>query len=347
MSARPHPDPSPSLSAHDLVKTYRGGSRQAPRPGSRRSLPDVRAGAVFGLLGPNGAGKSTTVKILSTLTRPDGGRAVVAGIDVTSDPDAVRRAIGLISQKRRADPMMTGRESLLLAARIHGHDPLRGASRATELLDRFDLTDAADRPHQDLQRRHAAQARHRHGPGRPANGAVPRRTHDRPRPRGPRADVGRDRPPGCRRTADRPAHDALPRRGGPPRRPARDRRPRSPRRRGHPRRAQERLNGDGVSWRSSTRRPPPLLRNAFRTSPGSTMSPTRVGCRARTRRRPASSRACWRRWTRPAWRSTRPPSPDRLSTTSTSTTPAAASSTRHERRDRHRVHRRSAPCTAA
>ena len=148
-TARKLPSPtSPTylaIEATDLVKTYATGRGKPPVQALDGLSLTVRQGEVFGLLGPNGAGKSTTVKILSTLTRPDDGRAVVAGHDVSSDPDAVRRAIGLISQKSSSAPMMTGRESVLLAARIHGMSRSEARSRATELLDRFELTDAADR----------------------------------------------------------------------------------------------------------------------------------------------------------------------------------------------------------
>ncbi|MFI7414065.1 ABC transporter ATP-binding protein [Streptomyces sp. NPDC049627] len=106
----------------------------------------VEPGTVFGLLGPNGAGKSTTVKILTTLARPDSGSATVAGHDVLRHPDRVRRAIGVVAQNSGADPVATGRENLQLQGRLYG---LRGASlsrRVAELLDRFRLADAADRP---------------------------------------------------------------------------------------------------------------------------------------------------------------------------------------------------------
>jgi ABC-2 type transport system ATP-binding protein len=100
---------------------------------------------VFGLLGPNGAGKSTTVKILTTLSQADSGTASVAGIDVRLAPDRVRRAIGLVSQKASSDPMATGRENLTLAARIQGLSRADAGARTDALLDRFGLTDAADR----------------------------------------------------------------------------------------------------------------------------------------------------------------------------------------------------------
>lgn len=89
------------------------------------------------------AGKSTAVKILTTLARPDSGSAYVAGLDVLHDQDAVRRAIGLVSQKSSSDPMATGRENLVLAGRIQGPSHVDARARAVELLDRFALTEAA------------------------------------------------------------------------------------------------------------------------------------------------------------------------------------------------------------
>ncbi|HZS25190.1 MAG TPA: ATP-binding cassette domain-containing protein [Gaiellaceae bacterium] len=105
----------------------------------------VREGEVFGLLGPNGAGKSTTVRTLTTLTRPDAGRALVAGEDVVRHPDRVRHAIGYVAQDSGVDWEATGRENLLLQGRIHGMAgaPLR--SRVDELLELVGLRDAADR----------------------------------------------------------------------------------------------------------------------------------------------------------------------------------------------------------
>jgi ABC-2 type transport system ATP-binding protein len=129
-----------AIEAHDLVKTY---------PKDVRALDGlsvaVRPGEVFGLLGPNGAGKTTTVKILTTLTRADGGTAHVCGHDVGRDPNRVRRAIGVVPQRSGADPVATGRDNLVLQGRLYG---LRGAAlrrRVDELLHRFDLTDAATR----------------------------------------------------------------------------------------------------------------------------------------------------------------------------------------------------------
>ncbi len=135
----------PAIDAQDVVKTYPDGRRRPPLRALDGLTLHVRPGEVFGLLGPNGAGKSTTVRILSTLSRPDSGSARVAGHDVRTDPAAVRRAIGLVSQRPSAAPMMTGRESLEMAARIQGLDRRSARDRTGELLERFDLREAADR----------------------------------------------------------------------------------------------------------------------------------------------------------------------------------------------------------
>jgi len=105
----------------------------------------VAPGSVFALLGPNGAGKSTAVKILTTLATPDAGRALVTGLDVTENPDTVRRRIGVVAQGSGVDVQATGRENLRLQGQIYG---IRGETverRAQELLDRFGLSEAADR----------------------------------------------------------------------------------------------------------------------------------------------------------------------------------------------------------
>jgi ABC-2 type transport system ATP-binding protein len=105
----------------------------------------VEPGSVFALLGPNGAGKSTAVKILTTLAKPDAGRALVTRLDVTENPDTVRRRIGVVAQGSGVDIQATGRENLRLQGQIHG---IRGRAvdeRAEELLERFGLSDAADR----------------------------------------------------------------------------------------------------------------------------------------------------------------------------------------------------------
>jgi daunorubicin resistance ABC transporter ATP-binding subunit len=107
---------------------------------------DVRAGSVFGLLGPNGAGKTTAIRILATILRPDGGRASVLGHDVTAEPDAVRFLIGLAGQYAAVDPNLTGRENLRLTGRLAQLTSAQARTNADELLERFALSDAADRP---------------------------------------------------------------------------------------------------------------------------------------------------------------------------------------------------------
>jgi daunorubicin resistance ABC transporter ATP-binding subunit len=106
----------------------------------------VPAGSVFGLLGPNGAGKTTAIRILTTLLPPDGGRAEVLGHDVVRDPDGVRYRIGLAGQYAAVDPNLTGRENLRLVGRLAQLSGREVGERADELLGRFDLVDAADRP---------------------------------------------------------------------------------------------------------------------------------------------------------------------------------------------------------
>src|SRR4051812_3424202 len=103
----------------------------------------VEAGTVFGLLGPNGAGKSTTVRILTTLSRPDAGSVRVAGIDALREPVAVRRQIGVIGQNHGTDPEATGRENLVLQGELYGI--ARPGSRADEMLERFGLSEAGGR----------------------------------------------------------------------------------------------------------------------------------------------------------------------------------------------------------
>jgi ABC-2 type transport system ATP-binding protein len=106
----------------------------------------VPYGTVYGLLGPNGAGKTTTVRILATLLRPTAGHASVAGHDVARDPDAVRHEIGLTGQYAAVDEYLTGRENLDMVGRLYHLPKAYVRARADELLERFDLADAADRP---------------------------------------------------------------------------------------------------------------------------------------------------------------------------------------------------------
>ena len=106
----------------------------------------VAAGSVTALLGPNGAGKTTTVHILSTLVRPEGGTASVDGADVVRDPGGVRAAIGLTGQFSAVDSLLTGEENLLLMGRLRHLGSRRARARASELLEQFDLVEAARRP---------------------------------------------------------------------------------------------------------------------------------------------------------------------------------------------------------
>jgi ABC-2 type transport system ATP-binding protein len=129
-----------AIEASKLTKTYPRGVQAL----DGLSL-EVEAGTIFGLLGPNGAGKSTTVKILTTLSRPDSGEARVAGLDVLRDAEHVRSSIGVVGQKPGLDPEATGRENLELQAELYG---LRGAARSErvdQLLDRFGLVEAGGR----------------------------------------------------------------------------------------------------------------------------------------------------------------------------------------------------------
>ena len=132
-----------AVEAEQLVKRFSG------RSGTVDAVQgvdlSVAEGEVFGFLGPNGAGKSTTVRMLTTLTTITSGSARVAGVDVRADPDAVRRAIGVALQETGLDPRQTGRELLVLQARLFGSSPAEAAARAEELLELVDLVEAADR----------------------------------------------------------------------------------------------------------------------------------------------------------------------------------------------------------
>jgi ABC-2 type transport system ATP-binding protein len=105
----------------------------------------IESGEIFGFLGPNGAGKSTTVRMLTTLLRPTGGRALVAGHDVLKESDAVRRSIGVALQDAAIDPLMTGRELVKLQSILHGIPRADGIRKGEELLEKVGLTAAADR----------------------------------------------------------------------------------------------------------------------------------------------------------------------------------------------------------
>jgi ABC-2 type transport system ATP-binding protein len=107
---------------------------------------DVAPGTVFGLLGPNGAGKTTIVQVLTTLIHADAGDITVLGHDLATEPDAVRAAIGVTGQFAAVDGLLTGRENLRLMADLHHLDRRDAGPRIDDLLDRFDLVEAADTP---------------------------------------------------------------------------------------------------------------------------------------------------------------------------------------------------------
>ena len=128
-----------AVETQELVKTY----------GETRALDGLSLvmpqGSILGVLGPNGAGKTTAVKVLTTLTTADSGTALVDGIDVAANPSAVRARIGLTGQYAAVEERMTARENLEYVARLFHMPTAKAKQRATELLARFDLTDAADR----------------------------------------------------------------------------------------------------------------------------------------------------------------------------------------------------------
>ncbi|MGW4796101.1 ATP-binding cassette domain-containing protein [Nonomuraea sp. NPDC004297] len=131
-----------AIVAEGLVKKYGGVTAL---DGMELSVPE---GTVLGLLGPNGAGKTTTVRILTTLLEPDAGRATVAGYDVVREAAELRAHIGASGQYAAVDDHLTGAENLEMIGRLYHLGAARSRRRARELLDRFDLTDAADRPAQ-------------------------------------------------------------------------------------------------------------------------------------------------------------------------------------------------------
>jgi ABC-2 type transport system ATP-binding protein len=146
-----------AITAEGLVKVYK------TRKSEVRALDgldlEVEEGTVLGLLGPNGAGKTTAVRILATLLKPDAGRATVAGFDVVSQPDAIRRVIGLSGQYAAVDENLTGSENLWLFGRLYQLTSPEAKQRADELLEQFELVDARGPRRQDVFGRHAAAAR--------------------------------------------------------------------------------------------------------------------------------------------------------------------------------------------
>ncbi|MEU0018553.1 ATP-binding cassette domain-containing protein [Streptomyces rochei] len=130
----------PAIAAYGLRKSY---GDKTVLDGVDLTVPE---GTIFSLLGPNGAGKTTAVKILSTLVTADAGDIRVGGHDLATDPQAVRAAIGVTGQFSAVDGLITGEENMLLMADLHHLSRREGRRVATELLERFDLTDAARKP---------------------------------------------------------------------------------------------------------------------------------------------------------------------------------------------------------
>ncbi len=128
------------IQARGLVKRYKEVEALS---GLDLTVPE---GKVLGLLGPNGAGKTTAVRCLATLLVPDEGSATIAGVDVLADPQGVRRKIGLSGQYAAVDEHLTGFENLTMVGRLYGFDKATARARARALLERFDLSDAGDRP---------------------------------------------------------------------------------------------------------------------------------------------------------------------------------------------------------
>jgi ABC-2 type transport system ATP-binding protein len=216
---------TPGIVARDVCKSF----------GSHLVLDKVNLtadeGTILALLGPNGAGKTTIVRILSTLIPADSGSLHIAGHDVVTDPDGVRALIGVTGQFSAVDNLLTGAENLRLMADLRHLGRDAGRRRMTELLEQFDLTDAADKPlstysggmrrRLDLAMTLVGEPRviflddHRIGPAQP-----PHHVGDRPRARLSRSH--------------HTAHHPVPRRGGPAGRPDRGARPGPDRRRRNP-----------------------------------------------------------------------------------------------------------------
>ncbi|MFI7697565.1 ATP-binding cassette domain-containing protein [Nonomuraea sp. NPDC049480] len=138
------------IEARDLRKTFTTRSRKGPQTveAVRGVGLEVEKGEIFGVLGPNGAGKTTTIRMLATLIGPDAGTATIAGHDLLKEPAAVRRKLGYVSQAGGVEDTTSARAQIMMAAKIHAiADPQRATA---EVLERFDLTEIADRPSRTL-----------------------------------------------------------------------------------------------------------------------------------------------------------------------------------------------------
>jgi ABC-2 type transport system ATP-binding protein len=138
-----------AIEVEDLVKVFQGRGRAPVRAVDGLSFA-VSAGSIFGLLGPNGAGKTTTLRVLTTLMRPTGGRAKVAGFDVVSSPLDVRRRIAVVIQEHAADLLLSARDNLVAFARFHGLSGPTLHTRVDRVLEQFGLVEFAVRKVQDL-----------------------------------------------------------------------------------------------------------------------------------------------------------------------------------------------------
>ncbi|MGP3954659.1 ATP-binding cassette domain-containing protein [Nonomuraea sp. 3N208] len=138
------------VEAHDLKKTFTTRSRKGPQTveAVRGVDLEIEKGEIFGVLGPNGAGKTTTIRMLATLIAPDAGTAVIAGHDLLKEPAAIRGKLGYVSQAGGVEDTTSARVQVMMAAKIHAvADPKQATA---EVLERFDLTEIADRPGRTL-----------------------------------------------------------------------------------------------------------------------------------------------------------------------------------------------------
>lgn len=138
-----------ALEVQDIVKIYRSRRGEPVRAVDSMSFA-VSRGTIFGLLGPNGAGKTTLLRMLTTLSRPSGGRASILGIDVVQKPLEVRQRISSVIQETAAELLLSVRDNLMTFARFHGLDRATAIKRADEVIERFQLTPYIERKAQDL-----------------------------------------------------------------------------------------------------------------------------------------------------------------------------------------------------